>query len=458
MNLEDLYEVFNTLEEGVTIIDEDGTLLFMNRAALKIDNLKREEAFSKNILELYPSLSEKTSTLLKTLLLGKPIIKHLQKYYNYKGQEVHTINSSYPVMISGKIKGAFEISRDITAIDNLSEEIFKLKEELFKDKHGNETKTIVMDGFHEIIGNSNIMAQCKAKAKNAANTSSPVLIYGETGTGKELFVKAIHYSSKRKNNAFIVQNCAAIPENLLEGMLFGTLKGSFTGAMERKGLFQLAHGGTLYLDELNSMPMDLQAKLLRVIQEGALIPLGGNKLVKVDVRIIASVNEFPEKLIKEAKIRSDLFYRLNVVRINLPPLRDRKEDIEELVYYYINYYNNKFKCNITGISEKALSYLLLLPYEGNVRELQHIIEAVFNYKSTGEIDIKDVYDKAPQFGDIIEEGLEDKIKKIEILSIKDALLASFGNVSQAARILKIPRQTLQAKIKKYNLSDFYRTE
>lgn len=453
MNLEELYQIFDTLEEGVTIMDENGTLLFMNRAALKIDNLDREEALSKNILELYPSLSEKTSTLLKTLLMGKPIINHLQKYFNYKGEEVHTINSSYPVVFSGKIKGAFEISRDITAIEKLSEEIFYLKEELFKGKHGNKNgrSGINIDGFNEIIGESKVMFESKAKAKNAAATTSPILIYGETGTGKELFVKAIHYSSKRKDNPFIVQNCAAIPENLLEGLLFGTLKGSFTGATERQGLFQLADGGTLYLDELNSMPMDIQAKLLRVIQEGTLIPLGGNKLVKVDVRIIASLNEIPERLLKEGKLRPDLYYRLNVVRIDLPPLRERKEDIEELVCYYINFYNNKFKSNITGINKAALSYLQLLQYEGNVRELQHIIEAIFNFRSIGEIGIEDVKDKGPKNYELVEEGLEEKLANLEIMSIKDALLMSCGNISEAARILKIPRQTLQAKIKKYDL-------
>jgi arginine utilization regulatory protein len=304
--------------------------------------------------------------------------------------------------------------------------------------------------FDDIIGNSEIIKSCKEKAVKASKTSSPILVFGETGTGKELFVQAIHNNSSRSKRPFIAQNCAAIPSNLLEAILFGTVRGSFTGAEERKGLFELADGGTLYLDELNSMPMELQGKILRVLQEGIIRRVGSITVKEVDVRVITSLNEWPELLLNEGKLRNDLYYRLNVVRIEIPTLRQRKEDIPSLIDCFIDKFNKSFKGSIVGIDKAALERLILWDFEGNIRELEHVIEGTFNLKLEGLINLKDLnelgFDKSTKY-----KSLKDRLKEAEKAYILEALTITKYNVSKAAELLKVPRQTLQGKIKRLNI-------
>ncbi|KYH34933.1 arginine utilization regulatory protein RocR [Clostridium tepidiprofundi DSM 19306] len=306
--------------------------------------------------------------------------------------------------------------------------------------------------FTDIIGKNERILNAKHKALKVANTNSPVLIYGETGTGKELFVQAIHNNSCRRNKPFIAQNCAAIPNELFESVLFGTIKGSFTGAEARKGIFEAADGGTLYLDELNSMPVELQAKFLRTLQEGTIMRVGDSKIKKIDVRIISSVNENPEFLVEKGKLRKDLFYRLNVVRIDLPPLRERKEDIPVLVNYFIDKFNCKFKMNIKGIDKNVLEKFILREWHGNIRELEHDIEAAFN-ECDGDILHLNDFEKCKygEFDNCENKGLKYDIMKFEKQKIKEALVICNNNISETAKYLCIPRQTLQYKIKKYNL-------
>ena len=304
--------------------------------------------------------------------------------------------------------------------------------------------------FDDIIGKSENIIDCKEKAAKASKTSSPVLVYGETGTGKELFVQAIHNNSSRSKKPFIAQNCAAIPSNLLESILFGTVRGSFTGAEDRKGLFELADGGTLYLDELNSMPMELQGKILRVLQEGIIRRVGSINVKKVDVRVIASFNESPEMLLEEGKLRNDLYYRLNVVSINIPTLRQRKEDIPTLIECFIDKFNKSFNGAISGIDVAALEKLILWNFEGNIRELEHIIEGIFNLKLEGSITLEDLkelgFNKPTKF-----RSLKDRLKEAEKTYILEALTITKYNISKAAELLKVPRQTLQGKIKRLNI-------
>lgn len=304
--------------------------------------------------------------------------------------------------------------------------------------------------FEDIIGVSNKLMCCKEKAIKAAKTSSPVLIYGETGTGKELFVQSIHNESSRNNKPFIAQNCAAIPSNLLESILFGTVKGSFTGSENRKGLFEIADGGTLYLDELNSMPIELQSKILRALQEGVVSRVGSNALKRINVRIIASSNESPELLLKEGKLRRDLYYRLNVVRIDIPALRDRKEDITILVDHFIRKFNDNFNAKIEGIEQSAMEKLILWNWGGNVRELEHTIEGLFNLKLQGVITLNDLkeigFNKKSK---II--PLKQKMNEFEKSYILEVLIITKFNISKAAELLNVPRQTLQSKIKRLNI-------
>ncbi|MFL0245876.1 sigma-54 interaction domain-containing protein [Candidatus Clostridium stratigraminis] len=312
------------------------------------------------------------------------------------------------------------------------------------------TITTAKYNFHHIIGNSENLICCKDKAVRASKTSSPILIYGETGTGKELFVQAIHNNSYRSNKPFIAQNCAAIPSSLLEGILFGITKGAFTGAEDKKGIFELATGGTLYLDELNSMPIELQGKLLRVLQDGTVRRLGSSINKSVDTRLIVSLNEWPELLIEEGKLRKDLYYRLNVVRIDLPPLRYRKEDIPLITEYFIKKFNKKFHASIDGIDGSSLEKLIYLEWQGNVRELEHVIEGIFNLKQKGKINENDL----EYVGlNIVNKNisLKSKMEEIEKSYIKEALIINKYNISRAADFLQVPRQTLQSKIKKYNI-------
>lgn len=320
-----------------------------------------------------------------------------------------------------------------------------------------------MFNFKDIIGESESISRVREIGFKACDTNSPVLVYGETGTGKELIVQAIHQESKRKNKSFIPQNCAAIPENLLESIFFGISKGSFTGAESKVGLFELAEGGTLYLDELNSMPLNFQGKLLRVLQDGEIRKVGETTSRKVDVRIIASLNENPEELVEEGRLRKDLYYRLNVVRINLPSLNERKEDIPLLINHFIENMNEKFESEVEGIEEEALKALILKDYEGNIRELEHIIEGVFNLRNKGLINLKDLNFKTNEdFGynkkSLQLMSLRDKLEFQEKKYIKEAIIITEYNISKAAKLLDLPRQTLQYKIKKFNMEDLIKNK
>lgn len=286
------------------------------------------------------------------------------------------------------------------------------------------------------------------KAYEASKRESDVLIYGETGTGKELIVQAIHRNSKRGSEPFIAQNCAAIPKGLFESTLFGTEKGSYTDSEKRKGIFELANGGTIYLDELNSMPMEFQGKLLRVLQERKLRRVGGIKEINIDVRVIASINEDFESVLKNKKIRSDLFFRLNIISIELPALREKKDDIPIITKAFIHEFNKKFGAEISGVSHDCMKYLLSYEWPGNIRELRNLIEGVFNNKTIGTIEYQDIKDKLRKNNSIDKYDFKKRVQKFEKSLVQEALVLNNNNISKAAQMLNIPRQTLQSKMKK----------
>ena len=466
-----IMELLNSLDEGITTIDCNFQIVFLNHKAAKMDNIDINTAIGRHLLEVYPSLSDRTSTLLKVLSTGTPIIDNLQTFKNYKGENITTVNSTVPIRKNKKIIGAVEIARDITRMRRLSEEVVDLKSELILRKSSKKftlktDRKAVMNvkllspeksievlkskgyTFMDIIGQSDGMLKLKAFAMKAAASSSPVLIYGETGTGKELFVQSIHNSSERKNKPFIAQNCAALPSTLLEGILFGTVKGGFTGAEDRPGLFELANNGTLYLDELNSMPLDLQAKLLRVLQDGCIRRVGDIKEKELDVRIIASTNIEPSLCVENGLIRNDLYYRINVISLKIPELRNRKSDIPMILDFFIPTYNSKLSKRIRGITKDALERLLAYDWPGNVRELQHMVESIINLKDSGYIEEDDLPDNIKKDFNM---SLFESLEKIEKNIILECLKLWNNNISQTANYLKIPRQTLQYKLKKYNL-------
>lgn len=454
---ENLLEILDCIEEGIHIIDKNGRIVYYNKFAQKIDAIDLKKSIGRHLLEVYPSLTDDTSTLLTVIRTGKPIYRMEQTFLNYKGERITTVNSSLPIKNkNGDIIGAFEISKDITQVRNLSEKIVDLQSQLYsnQNKKKKTEKITAKYSFIDIVGINKKILELKKIALKAAETNAPVLIYGDTGTGKELFVHAIHSAGPRKFKPFIVQNCAALPANLLEGILFGTVKGGFTGAEDRQGLFELAHGGTLFLDEINSMPLELQSKLLRVLQDKHFRPIGGIKDIHVDVRIIAATNIPPEEAIKQNLLRKDLYYRLNVIRLDIPPLRERKEDIPILTDYFIKKYNDKLNKHVKYASREVIEIFKSYPWEGNVRELENLIEGIMSIYDTDIIDLKHIPDKFKKMKyNKSYQSLKEKMEELEKNLIQDALIDTDFNISHAAEILNIPRQTLQYKISKYNLKN-----
>ena len=451
------------IAEGVQIIDSRGRIIYYNRAASELEDIKQEDTIGRHILEVYPSLSPETSTLLHAIRTGMPSFQVQQTFINYKGKKITTVNTSLPIKANNKIIGAIEVSKNITDVRELSERLVDLQERLLHKENGPKQKKVKDSAgytFIDIIGQSQEMLTLKGLAMKASQTPSPILIYGETGTGKELFVQAIHNASPRRDKPFIAQNCAALPGTLLEGILFGTVKGSFTGADDRAGLFELAHGGTLFLDEINAMPMELQAKLLRVLQDGNIRRVGDIKTRNVDVRIIAASNTDPRAAVEGRQLRRDLYYRLNAVELRIPDLKERKGDIPLLIQYFIDKFNDRLGKNIRGIASDAQLSLQQYTWPGNVRELEHVIEGAMNLMDGQIIQIENL----PPYLRRIEQSSRKYGKSEKTVSLKRALEdyeremirgcfeTCEGNVSRAAEELDIPRQTLQYKLKKYGLT------
>lgn len=309
--------------------------------------------------------------------------------------------------------------------------------------------------FDMIIGKSKTMQKIFDVVKRASPTESTVLITGESGTGKELLCREIHNHSPRRDAPFVVVDCGALVETLFESELFGHVKGSFTGAYETKhGRFEVANGGTIFLDEISNISLNTQAKLLRVIQEREVTRIGSSKPIKVDVRIIAATNTILEDAVREGKFRDDLFYRLNVVPINLPPLRERKEDIPLFVDHFLNKYNKRVKKSINNISPEVMKALREYDWPGNIRELENTIERAIVLSDGDKIEIENLVYHGISTGSSFFHPPGGKFKtlsELEIEYIKAVLHAQFNNKSKAAEILGIDRKTLWAKIKKYKI-------
>ncbi|WP_342664047.1 sigma-54 interaction domain-containing protein [Alteribacter aurantiacus] len=450
-----LKAILNSIDEGIHVIDQDAKTIYYNQIAADHDGLNVSDVIGKPLLSVFPSLKEETSTLIKVMKTGEPIFNQHQTYRNMKGQLIDTVNTTIPIFVAHKLIGSVEIAKDMSRVKDLSLKLLDLQAKI--DDRSTKAKQMTHDKvsfeFDHILSQSNEIVQIKKQAKKVAKTNSPVFVYGETGTGKELLVQAIHNHSPRRNRPFISQNCAAIPATLLESILFGTVKGSFTGAEEREGFFELAHGGTLFLDEVQTLPMELQAKLLRVLEDGIVRRVGSNRSFSTDVRIIAATNENPEDLLQKKLMRPDLYYRLNVVPLELPPLRKRKSDIPLLVDHFISTYNFKFNKLVSKIDNKALQSLKSYLWPGNVRELKHAIEAAMNIADE-HITYEDLpfhIQKAHLPHTSTTSSLKEKVDAYEAQMIQETLQETGGNVKRAALLLNIPRQTLQYKLIKYNL-------
>lgn len=456
-----LQNILQYADIGIHVIDKNGKNILYNDVMAKLEGLEKHTVINKQLLDIFPTLNEDTSTLLNVLKTGRPIINKAQTYLNYKGQKITTVNTTIPLIDNGEKLGALEIAKNVTQIKELSEKLIDLKNELSKGQESINNYIKKHYTFKDIIGTNNKIRKAIEIARRASNSSSNVLIYGETGTGKELFAQSIHFEGIRKNKPFIAQNCAAIPESLLEGILFGTEKGGFTGAKDRPGLFEQANGGTLLLDEINSMGLSLQAKLLRVLQEEYIRRVGGIKDIPVDVRIIATTNEDPYEAVERGRLRKDLFYRLNVIYIHLPLLKERKDDFFLLVDYFIKKYNEKLKKDVWMLSDDVMKKFKEYDWPGNVRELENVIEAAMNYILPEEhvltmqhfpSHICHFSNKVKIYKEInMEKSLPEVLSTVEKKLIVKALKEENNNITRTAKKLGIKRQALQYKLRKYDI-------
>lgn len=449
--------VLDLMDEGIHVVDAKGISIVYNQAMASIEKTNPDEVLGKPFREVFYQISSGDSTLLKALSQGGATIKKQQTYQNQAGKEITTINTTLPITEEGQIVAAVEISKNITSIKEMSHVILDLHREKLNPQKVQEHK-IRKYNFDNLLSQSSEFLETISMSKKAAKSIASVLIYGETGTGKELIAQSIHYDSPRRDKPFIAQNCAALPESLLEGILFGTAKGGFTGAVDRPGLFEQANGGTLLLDEISAMPYELQGKLLRVLQEDYLRRVGGTKDVPLDVRIVATINERADELMKKGMLRKDLYYRLSIIRINLPPLRERRGDILYLAESFLKKHCSKNNISELKLSSDAKEKLLSHSYPGNVRELENIIVSAVSMTDgskliTGEhilISEDEKHAYSPSF-DYTNLPLDKHLEEIEKGIIEETLSANGNNISKTAEQLGIKRQTLQHKLKKYQL-------
>ncbi len=438
---------------GIFIVDKFGKVIFYNQSINDLAGLKVESAVGKHLLEIFPRLTEETSTIMRTLITGEGLKDYVQNYYNYQDKRVTILSNTIPIYEDGQLEGVVEIFFDVE------------KYNLSNSKTNRDSVEKAIYTLDDIIGSSKSKKDLKNKIKKTADSRSPVLVYGETGTGKELVVQCLHNESIRRDKPFIAQNCAAIPGTLFESILFGTKLGSFTGAKDSKGLIEAADGGTLFLDEINSMDVTLQAKLLRFLQEGYIRRIGDNTTHAVDVRIIAALNENPYEAIASGKLRSDLFYRLNVINFSLPPLRETKNDIIELGCYFLDYFNKELNKNVNGFSEEVMEFFKKYNWPGNTRELRHTVEHAINIAEGSMISINDLPDyintkksndskdnnPVLTYDENYTGSLNEQIERFERKIIINALKQYDCNVSKTAKKLSVPRQTLYYKMEKLNI-------
>lgn len=430
--------ILDSIADGVFTVDHQWRITSFNRAAEKITGVPREEAVGQLCRDvLKAEICEKSCCLQKTMATGEPIVNNTVHIVNAQGQRLPiSISTALLRDETGTVIGAVETFRDMS----IEEKLRKTIKETYS--------------FEDILSKNKQMHRLFGILPDVADSASTVLIEGESGTGKELFARAIHNLSPRKNRHFIAVNCGALPDTLLESELFGYRAGAFTDAKKDKpGRFKQADRGTLFLDEIGDISAAMQVRLLRVLQEKTYEPLGALESMKADVRIIAATNRTLSDLVHEGKFREDLYYRINVIRLTLPPLRDRMEDIPLLVSHFIERHNAIQQKNIGGITDEALACLMSHDYPGNIRELENIIERAFILCKGGMIEPhhmpESIYMQRPAPGRQPLESLS--VKDMEAIFLTNALRRNDWNRIKTARQLGMHKSTLFRKIKSLNI-------
>lgn len=458
IDIDKLKAAIDFSSDGIIIADNQANVIYLNKAYEESTGLTEDMLLNKNLKDLLQEgLFNKCVTL--HVLEHNESISLIHEYVSGK-TALSTGNPVYDK--SGNIIAVVCNTRNITELINLKDELYKTRE--LTKKYSQEIKilrSIALD-HEEFIYNSKVMDDIIKLALKVAPYDTTVLITGESGTGKEIFAKFIHKESLRKEEAYIKVNCAAIPKNLFESELFGYMTGSFTGASKegKPGMFELANGGTILLDEIGELPLSVQSKLLRVIQEREVFRIGAKSPISLDVRILAATNRDLENEVKKGNFREDLFFRLNVIPINIPPLRNRAEDVPKLIEAFLGKLNKKYN-RIISITNETVDILKLYSWPGNVRELENLIEYLFIMNSAGEIDIEHLP------ASIITEQMENNFHKdltngdsnlaymlnlYEKTLIKSTL-ANYTSIRKAAKVLGVHYSTLSRKVKKYGLED-----
>jgi PAS domain S-box-containing protein len=449
-----LWTIINSIQDAISVVDENGIGILFNKAYCRLTGLRETDVLNK---PASVDIAEGESVHMKVLESGQPIKGVPMKVGPNKR---NVLVSCAPLMINGKLRGSVGIIHDISEIRALMDELQRTKQKVrqLESKYS----------FEDIIGESEAINQAINQARVAAATPANVLLRGECGTGKELFAHAIHHASPRQEAQFIRVNCSALPENLLESELFGYTEGAFTGARKRgkKGIFEEASGGTIFLDEIGSMEVSLQAKILRVLQEGEIVRIGEARPIPVDVRIIAATNADLEALIMAGKFRKDLYYRLNVFPILVPPLSERREDIPLLAQYYLNRMGQDYNRPGARLTPEAAQVLREFDWPGNVRELRNVIaRALINLKKDetrvevrhlmfflGNSSVSTQLEETRPCG-YHGEALSELQARWEKEVLLEALRAAGGNKTEAARALKISIRNLYNKLDKHGIKD-----
>ncbi|KNZ70750.1 PAS modulated Fis family sigma-54-specific transcriptional regulator [Thermincola ferriacetica] len=457
MEMRSLLEaIINSTQDAISVCDENGLNILVNPAYTRITGLKPEEVLHKPATI---DIAEGESVHMQVLKTRKAVRGVPMKVGRFRREVVVNVA---PILIGDKLKGSVGIIHDISEIKRLSDELDKVKS-LIRRMTAKYT-------FDDIIGSCELMASAIDQAKRAAETPATVLLRGESGTGKELFAHAIHNASVRRRGPFVRVNCAAIAEPILESELFGYVEGAFTGAVKsgKKGYFEEADGGTIFLDEIGEVNPSVQAKLLRVLQEKEIVRVGGTKPVPVDVRVIAATNANLEQRVSEGTFREDLYYRLNVVPIFVPPLRARKEDIPLLIDHLCRKYSLEYGRKVAEITPEALDVLMHYDWPGNVRELENIISRTIINMKYNETTILPHHvpalgraagpqwqaQKAEQSIPVpaLDGSLEEVLAAVEKKVLQQALATAGGNKTKAARMLGISNRSLYYKLERHGIS------
>lgn len=444
---ERLQLILEAVQDGICVVDRTGEITYVNPSYLRIVHKTPEMVIGQNVFETAPNGNR--SGVLRSGVARIGSISH-------KKDGTTVVANVNPLFVDGEIAGVVSVIKDITEIQTLMERLSQvsakaeyLEQELLRTK-----KTA--QAFSNYIGKSGKVIDVLALASKAADSGANVLVRGESGTGKEVIAEGIHYASSRRRGPFIRVNCGAIPGALLESELFGHEKGAFTGAVRRKlGKFELANHGTIFLDEIGDLDKNMQVKLLRVIQQKEFDRVGGEETIHVDVRIIAATNRNLEEMVKAGEFRDDLYYRLNVIPILLPPLRDRVEDIPLLVEHFIEKISSETQKRVRGITPEAMRMLMHYRWPGNVRELENVIERVITLMDTEEINeaVLPSYIKGEIAGREVQNIADDTIlpwEEYEKQIIANAL-RQCNSFNAAGKLLRISHKTVAAKARKYGL-------